>query len=104
MPYDPYDHQPTIADGLAGGFGATPFYLARTLIDQVLLASEAALRQAVFVLLDREQLVVEPSGAIAIAPLLDGTLDVEGKTVVCVLSGGNIATTLLRDILVEFTS
>jgi threonine dehydratase len=104
IPYDPYDHQPTIADGLAGGFGATPFYLARTLIDQVLLASEAALRQAVFVLLDREQLVVEPSGAIAIAPLLDGTLDVEGKTVVCVLSGGNIATTLLRDILVEFTS
>lgn len=103
VPYDPYEHEPTIADGLAGGFGATPFYVARTLIDQVLLASEADLRRATFTLLDREQLVVEPSGAIAITPLLNGALDVEGKTVVCVLSGGNLATTLLRDILVEFT-
>jgi threonine dehydratase len=104
VPYDPYDHAPTIADGLAGGFGAVPFYVARTLIDQVLLASEADLRRAIFTLLDREQLVVEASGAIAIAPLLNGTLDVAGQTVVCVLSGGNIATTLLRDILIEFSS
>jgi threonine dehydratase len=103
VPYDPYDHEPTIADGLAGGFGATPFYVARTLIDEVLLASEADLRRAVFSLLNWEQLVVEPSGAIAIAPLLNGDLDVGGKTVVCVLSGGNIATALLRDILVELT-
>jgi threonine dehydratase len=104
VPYDPYDHEPTIADGLAGGFGATPFYVARTLIDQVLLSSEANLRQAIFTLLDKEQVVVEPSGAISITPLLDGTLEAAGKTVVCVLSGGNIATTLLRDILVEYGS
>jgi threonine dehydratase len=104
VPYDPYDHDPTIADGLAGGFGATPFYVARTLIDEVLLASEADLRRAIFTLLDREQLVVEPSGAIAIAPLLSGSLDVAGKTVVCILSGGNLATTLLRDILAEFAA
>ena len=101
VPYDPYDHAPTIADGLAGGFGATPFYVARTLIDQVLLATEADLRRAVFTLLDREQLVVEPSGAIAISPLLNGTLAIEGGTAVCILSGANIATSLLRDILVE---
>lgn len=104
VPYDPYDHEPTIADGLAGGFGAMPFYLARTLIDEVSLVGEADLRQATFTLLDREQIVAEPSGAIAIAPLLNGTLQVEGQTIVCVLSGGNIATTLLRDILVEFTA
>jgi threonine dehydratase len=103
-PYDPYDHEPTIADGLAGGFGAVPFYVARTLIDEILLASEADLRRATFTLLDREQLVIEPSGAIAVAPLLDGGLDVRGQTVVCVLSGGNLATTLLRDILVEFAA
>ena len=104
IPYDPYDHAPTIADGLAGGFGAIPFYVARTLIDQVLLASEAELRRAIFTLVDREQLVVEASGAIAIAPLLSGSLDVAGQTVVCVLSGGNLATTLLRDILNEFAA
>jgi threonine dehydratase len=104
VPYDPYDHGPTIADGLAGGFGALPFYLARTLIDQVLLASEADLRRAIFTLVDQHQLVVEASGAIAIAPLLNGTLDVAGQTVACILSGGNLESSLLRDILIEFTS
>jgi threonine dehydratase len=102
VPYDPYDHQPTIADGLAGGFGAVPFYVARTLIDEVLLADETELRRAIFTLLDQEQLVVEGAGAIAIAPLLSGALDVKGRSVVCVLSGANIATALLRDILNEF--
>ena len=101
--YDPYDHEPTLADGLAGGFGAIPFKVAREGIDRVLLANEADLRRAIYTLVDHEQLVVEPSGAIAVAPLLSGSLDVAGKTVVCILSGGNIETTLLRDILVEFT-
>jgi threonine dehydratase len=101
-PYDPYDHEPTIADGLAGGFGAVPFYIAATLIDEVMLVSEHAMRQAVFALLDREQTVVEPSGAAAVAPILTGALDISGRSVVCILSGGNIATSLLRDILAEF--
>jgi threonine dehydratase len=102
--YDPYDHEPTLADGLAGGFGAIPLRVARELIAQVLLANEADLRRAIFYLIDQEQLVVEASGAIAIVPLLNGSLDVAGQRVVCILSGGNIETTLLRDILVEFTT
>ena len=104
MAYDPYDHAPTLADGLAGGFGAIPFAVARNQIDDVLLADEADLRRAIYTLADQEQLVVEASGAIAIAPLLKGSLDVAGRTLVCVLSGGNLETALLRDILVEFTS
>jgi len=104
VPYDPYDHQPTIADGLAGGFGALPFYIARTLIDEVLLSSEHELRRAIFTLVDQEQLVVEASGAIAIAPLLTGALKVAGQCVACVLSGGNLDTRLLADILAEFST
>jgi threonine dehydratase len=102
-PYDPYDHEPTIADGLAGGFGVVPFFVAGTLIDEVLLISESTLRQAIFTLLDQEQLVVEPAGAISIAPLLNDALDVAGQSMVCILTGRNIATDLLRDILAEFT-
>jgi threonine dehydratase len=68
-----------------------------------LLASEADLRRAIYTLVDREQLVVEASGAIAIAPLCHSDLEIAGKTVVCVLSGANIETTLLRDILIEFS-
>jgi len=98
-PIDPYEHEPTIADGLAGGFGAYPFGIARTLIDDIWLFSEESLRQAVFTLIDQEQLVVEASGAIAIAPLLDGAYNLEGETVVCILSGANIDSRLLADIL-----
>jgi threonine dehydratase len=99
QPLDPYDHAPTIADGLAGGFGAQPFYIARTLIDDILLFSEVALRRAVFTLIDQEQLVVEASGAIAIAPLLAESHELAGKTVICILSGANIDTKLLAEIL-----
>jgi threonine dehydratase len=99
--YDPYANEPTIADGLAGGFGQVPFDLAADLIHGILLATEASLRRAVFELLDREQLVVEPSGAAAIVPVLAGQLDARAQTVVCVLSGANIATSLLRGILDE---
>ena len=102
-PHDPYDHQPTIADGLAGGFGATPFFLASTLIDDVLLVDESSLRRAVYALIDLEQMVVEPSGAIAIAPLLDGVLCVADKKVVCILSGRNISAPLLKAILAEYS-
>jgi len=99
LPIDPYDHEPTIADGLAGGFGSHPFYIARTLIDDILLFSEAELRRAIFTLIDQEQLVVEASGAIAIAPLLAAGHQLSGQTVACVLTGANIDTSLLADIL-----
>jgi threonine dehydratase len=99
--YDPYDPEPTIADGLAGGFGALPLALAGSLIDSISLASEAELRRAIFTLLDQEQLVVEASGAVAICPLLNGSLEVAGKNAVCVLSGGNLDTALLSQILDE---
>ena len=99
---DPYDHEPTLADGLAGGFGAVPYALAHDKIDEIALSSEKTMRQAIFTLLHRHQLVVEASGAIAIAPLLTNSLDLTGLTVVCVLSGGNLETAVLQDILQEF--
>jgi threonine dehydratase len=99
VPYDPYDHEPTIADGLAGGFGQTPFRVARHLIDDILLAGEAQIRHAIYTLLHQHQMVVEPSGAIAISPLLTEVPNVRGRNVVCVLTGKNIETTLLYEIL-----
>lgn len=99
---DPYDHEPTLADGLAGGFGAVPFALAHDKIDEIVLSSEKTMRQAIFTLLHRHQLVVEASGAIAIAPLLTNSVDLTWLTVVCVLSGGNLETAVLQAILQEF--
>ncbi len=101
-PYDPYEHEKTIADGLAGGFGAKPFYLARSLIDRIELFDEGILRQSIFTLLDEDRIVAEASGAIAVAPILEPEERYIGKRIVSVISGGNLETTLLRKILNEF--
>jgi threonine dehydratase len=101
LAYETYPAGPTICDGLAGGFGRLPFELARDLIDKVLVVPEAAIRQAVAWLLRSEQLLVEGSGAIAVAPLRAGQLQLAGKKVVAVLTGRNLTADLLAQILTE---
>ncbi|HCN28745.1 MAG TPA: threonine ammonia-lyase [Verrucomicrobiales bacterium] len=98
---DPYDHAPTIADGLAGGFGVRPFALLRQNPPEIVLVSEAQIRQAIVALLAEQQLVIEPSGATAVAPLLSGAVAVTGKTAVCILTGGNLALNLLGEIVTQ---
>ncbi len=104
--YESYEAGPTIADGLAGGYGIVPFTIAKDLIDEILVVSEEAIWEAVYALLELAQLVVEGSGAAAVAPLLAGPasgyeteLDLKGKKVVAVLSGGNIDAKLLLRIM-----
>jgi threonine dehydratase len=99
--YEEYDATPTIADGLAGGYGRIPFEIARHLIDDVLVVSEADIRRAVRGLLEYAQEVVEGSGAVTIAPLLSGQLRLPGRKVVAVLSGHNIDAAVLHAILSE---
>ena len=100
-PYEEYDAAPTIADGLAGGFGRLPFEVASSLIDEIVLVSEAETRAAVFTLLELAQLIVEGSGAVGIAALLAGKVDLAGRKVVAVLSGANIDASLLFQIMDE---
>ncbi|MFQ5813985.1 MAG: threonine/serine dehydratase [Anaerolineae bacterium] len=100
-PYEEYDAAPTIADGLAGGFGRLPFEIAGDLIDEIVLVSEEETRAAVFTLLELAQLVVEGAGAVGIAALLAGKVNLAGRKVVAVLSGANIDATLLFEIIGE---
>jgi threonine dehydratase len=45
------------------------------------------------------KLVVEPSGAISLAALLTGKIDVRGKVAVAVLSGGNVDPALFNQLV-----
>jgi threonine dehydratase len=101
QPYETYDADPTICDGLAGGFGRVPFDVAANLIDEMLVVPEADVRRSVAWLLEHEQLVVEGAGAIAVAPLLNGQLVASGKKVAAILTGRNVDTALLHEILAE---
>ena len=99
--YERYEHGPTICEGLAGGFGIVPFGIAKDLIDEVVLVNEEETRDAIFTLLEAEQLVVEGSGAVGVAALLFDKVNLKGRSVVAVLSGGNIGVDLLFEIVEE---
>jgi threonine dehydratase len=97
---DPYQHEPTLAHGLAGGFGKLPFQILRPLHPEIALVSEAELRRAIAALIDAEQVLAEASGVAALAAVLYRRVaGLAGKRVVAVVSGGNIDAATLRDVL-----
>jgi threonine dehydratase len=98
---DPFGHEPTLAHGLAGGFGRVPFGVARSLVDEIVLVSEAELREAVVALIDSDQILAEASGAASLAALLSGRIGASGGRVVVVVSGGNVDSTTLARIIHE---
>ena len=80
----------TIADGIAVKRpGALTLAHVRELVDEVVTVDDSEIARAVVLLLERAKLVVEPSGAVGVAAVLGGHLDLT-PTVVAVLSGGNI--------------
>ena len=70
--------------------GRLTFAINRTLVGDGVTASEAEVARAVAFAFRELKLVVEPGGAVALAAILAGKLDLAGKTAVVVLSGGNV--------------
>ncbi|HEX2092058.1 MAG TPA: threo-3-hydroxy-L-aspartate ammonia-lyase [Longimicrobiaceae bacterium] len=82
---------PTVADGLrTPSLGAVTFPLVRANVDEMRTVSEAEIVESMRFLWTRMKLVVEPSGAVSLAPLLAGLPEVAGKRVGVILSGGNV--------------
>jgi threonine dehydratase len=81
----------TICDALmARSPGEITFAINRTLVGEGVTASDEEVAAAVAFAFHELKLVLEPGGAVALAALLAGKLDVRGKIAVAVLSGGNI--------------
>jgi threonine dehydratase len=70
--------------------GELTFPITRALIGQGLTATDGEVGFGVRYAFEELKLVVEPGGAIGLAALLAGRLDVTGMVVVAVLSGGNV--------------
>jgi threo-3-hydroxy-L-aspartate ammonia-lyase len=93
------EHTHSLADGLmAVKIGTLNFAHHQAYLDDVVTVPDESLHDAIRFLLDRTKLVAEPSGAITFAALQTGAIEAKGDTV-CVLSGGNIEWTGLRDLL-----
>ena len=56
----------------------------------IITVTDAQLVEAMRFLWERMKLVVEPTGALAAAGVLNGAIDVRGKRVGIILSGGNV--------------
>jgi threonine dehydratase len=94
-----YEHEPTLAHGLAGGYGRIPFAVARELIDEIVLVTEEEMKKGIAALIDSDQVLAEASGIAAVAAVLYGKVRGLRGRVVAVVSGGNIDTGTLRTVL-----
>jgi threonine dehydratase len=82
---------PTIADGArTPSLGKLTFPLVRQNVDDMATVSDDDLVRAMRFAWERMKLVVEPTGVLGLAAVLTGTVDVAGKRVGVILSGGNV--------------
>jgi threonine dehydratase len=81
----------TMADGLRTPLGELAFDILREAhLDDIVLVSEDEILSAMRFIWERAKLVIEPSAAVALAPLLFGKVDVAGRRVGVIVSGGNV--------------
>ena len=81
----------TIADGArTPSLGGLTFPLVRANVDDMVTVSDLDLVATMRFLWERMKLVVEPTGALGLAAALCGKVDVAGKRVGAILSGGNV--------------
>ncbi len=90
----------TIADGIAvKAPGDITVDIINQYVDGVVTVSDREISSAILLLMERCKQIVEPAGATSLAAALGGKIDVEGKNVVCLLSGGNIDVSFIQNII-----
>ncbi|HSV76790.1 MAG TPA: pyridoxal-phosphate dependent enzyme [Bacteroidales bacterium] len=80
----------TIADGLRTSLGSLTFPIIMNGVADVLTASEESIIKAMLLIWERMKIVVEPSGVLPLAVLLENPGRFSGKKIGLILSGGNI--------------
>lgn len=90
----------TIADGIAvRQVGQITLQLAQRYLDEIVTVNEEEIANAVLLLLEIEKAVAEGAGAAPLAALLNRDLDLAGKRICLVISGGNIDVNMLARVI-----
>lgn len=90
----------TIADGVTGErTGDVTFPIIQRLVDDVVVVTDEEILTAMKFLFDRMKIVVEPSGALAVAAMLAGRVRMLHRRVGLIVSGGNISTGLFGQLI-----
>ena len=90
----------TFADGIAVKHpGDLTFQLCNKYVDEIVTVSEDEIATAVLSLIENQKLIAEGAGAVSVAAVLFHKLPVDGKHVVCLVSGGNIDVNILSRVI-----
>ena len=91
----------TIADGIAVKTpGSLTYDICNEYVDGIVTVSDDEIALAILTLLEQQKLIAEGAGAVPVAAVMNGKIpDIDGKNVVCVVSGGNIDVTILSRVI-----
>lgn len=91
----------TIADGIAVKTpGSLTYDICNKYVDGIVTVSDDEIALAILTLLEQQKLIAEGAGAVPVAAVMNGKIpDIDGKNVVCVVSGGNIDVTILSRVI-----
>ena len=87
----------TICDGLLTSLGELNFTIISELVHDIITVDDEVIIKAMELIWERMKIIVEPSSAVPLALILDDKIDVIGKRVGIILSGGNIALTMINE-------
>jgi threonine dehydratase len=96
------EEKPSIADSLLGGIGFENQYtlpMVEKYVDEHLLVGEEEIKAGMFHLFDTHRIIAEGAAAVGAGIMLSGRIDVKGKRVVSIVSGGTVDTTAYLQII-----
>lgn len=90
----------TFADGTAVKLpGELTYGFCEKYVDTIVTVSEDEIASAVLALMEKEKVISEGSGALSVAAVMFNKIKLEGKNIVCLVSGGNIDVNILSRVI-----
>ena len=80
----------TVADGLRTSLGELTFQVIQTHLDDIVTVSEESIIRDMRAVWERMKIIIEPSCSVPLSAILDKKVDVKGKKVGIILTGGNV--------------
>ena len=90
----------TVADGIAVKEpGDITYAMCSQYVDEIVTVTDDEISTAILTLMEQQKLIAEGAGAVSVAAAMFNKVDVRGKKVICLVSGGNIDVTILSRII-----
>lgn len=93
-------HVNTFADGTAVKLpGDLTYEFCKDYVDEIVTVTEDEIATALLTLMEKEKMVSEGAGALSVAATMFDKIPLEGKNIVCIVSGGNIDVNILSRVI-----